>query len=289
MNAHTPSPPNDVAGMTPEQFTIISSIAHKEAGLVFPNSKSALVSSRLVKRLRELDISDFDDYCKYVSSAAGKNELRLMISALTTNISSFFRENHHFEALKKDVLPSLVRRAEAGERIRIWSAGCSVGMEAYSIGMTLLEALPEAPKLDIKILASDIDPKVLVVGRKGTYDERQLGAVPQNLRLKYFSTPSPNEAKRFQAHSDLKSITTFRELNLLEKWPITGAFDVIFCRNTVIYFDDNTQNLLWPRFQNALSPEGWLFVGHSERVPETSGTNFHNRGMTIYQRRAQTA
>ncbi|MEH6834071.1 MULTISPECIES: CheR family methyltransferase [Falsihalocynthiibacter] len=284
MNALNPSAADDVGGMTPDQFAIISSLAHKEAGLVFPVSKSALVSSRLVKRLRETNIVNFDDYCQFVSSPDGKNELRLMISALTTNISSFFRENHHFEYLKTDVFPDLARRAKAGNRIRIWSAGCSVGMEAYSIGMTLLEILPQASSLDVKILASDIDPKVLIVGKNGTFDERQLSAIPQELRKKYFDNPSSTELGKFQAHPDLLSLTTFRELNLLEKWPISGSFDIIFCRNTVIYFDDKTQNKLWPRFQNALAPEGWLFVGHSERVPETSNTDFENRGMTIYRR-----
>lgn len=288
MNAITSCAEEDVSGLTPEQFATISSLAHKEAGLVFPASKSALVSSRLAKRLRESKISDFEEYCSYVSSSDGKNELRLMISALTTNISSFFRENHHFEFLMKDVFPELAHQAKAGKRIRIWSAGCSVGMEAYSIGMTLLEVLPQAPSLDVKILASDIDPNVLVVGKNGTYDERQLSAISPDLRKKYFSTPSSTDQGKFQAHQNLRSLTTFRELNLLEQWPISGTFDIIFCRNTVIYFDDQTQGKLWPRFQNALAPGGWLFVGHSERVPETSNTDFENRGMTMYQRSPRT-
>lgn len=285
MNIETSAFESESEGMTMAQFATISSIAHREAGLVFPESKSALVSSRLVKRLRELSIEDFNTYCQFVSTPAGKSEIRLMISALTTNISSFFRENHHFEMLKSDVFPSLIQRVKSGERVRIWSAGCSVGMEAYSIAMTLLQAFPEAPNYDIKILASDIDPKVLETGRLALYDARQLAAVPENLRGKYFSSESTESTAKSQASQELRSLVTFRELNLLETWPISGNFDVIFCRNTVIYFDDETQRELWPRFQETLSPGGWLFVGHSERVPDNSGTDFESCGMTIYRRR----
>jgi chemotaxis protein methyltransferase CheR len=279
---------NESSALTAGQFSVISEIAHKEAGLVFPDSKASLVSSRLVKRLRALDISDFDDYCNFVTSTDGKDELRLMISALTTNISSFYREDHHFTALRETVLPELIARARSGGRVRFWSAGSSVGMEAYSMAMTILEALPDAPKYDLRILASDIDPNVLEVGRNGIYDDRQLEAVPDNIRAKYFQQTEQSGPGKLQANEDMRALVSFRELNLLENWPISGKFDAIFCRNTVIYFDDDTQRKLWPRFQNALVPTGWLFVGHSERVPDDSGTDFETCGMTIYQRTSKT-
>ncbi len=272
--------------MTSTQFEKISQIAHQEAGLVFPESKSSLVSSRLVKRLRALQLQDFNQYCDLVNSPDGAEEKRNMISALTTNISSFFRENHHFKTLAEDALPPLVARAKQGGRVRLWSAGSSVGMEAYSIAMTLLKQLPDAPKLDVKILASDIDTKVLGVGRQGRYDADQIEGVPPADRSSFFTEETHQGETMYQANDAMRSLVAFRELNLLKPWPVNGTFDIVFCRNTVIYFDDDTQRALWPRFQNAMAPDGWLFVGHSERVPEDSGTDFRTCGMTVYRRKA---
>ncbi|WP_380051935.1 CheR family methyltransferase [Falsihalocynthiibacter sp. SS001] len=270
-------------GITASQFELIAAIAHSEAGLVFQKSKSALVASRLSKRLRLLKIESFGDYCDLVSSHEGSEEIQQMISALTTNISSFFRERHHFDAVKNHVLPSIEKNATQNSKIRIWSAGCSMGMEAYSIAITIMETWPQAQDLDIKILATDIDRSVLETGIAGIFDHGQVSTVPEGLREKYFHRQ--HDPKLYQVCESLRRMITFRELNLLKPWPISTKFDVIFCRNTVIYFDDATQRKLWPRFQNVLLPEGWLFVGHSERIPENSGTDFKSLGMTMYQRR----
>lgn len=289
MNINNPNFETQTQSLNSKQFEMIATIAHKEAGLVFPQSKKALVSSRLSKRLRVCGFEDFQRYCHFITSEEGKAELRLMISALTTNISSFFRENHHFEAFRKDVLPELIMRAQEGDRVRIWSAGCSVGMEAYSIAILILENLPKANEFDIKILASDIDPSVLETGRQATFDIRQLESIPIELRSQYFESEYSNQSSSLRATSELRKIVSFRELNLLEPWPIKGKFDVIFCRNTVIYFDEETQDKLWPRFQKTLKPDGWLFVGHSERISEISKTDFESCGMTIYRRRSENS
>lgn len=269
--------------MSKKEFSIIAAIAHENAGLVFPQSKRSLVSSRLLKRLRAHGFSDFQGYCELVASEDGLEERRRMISALTTNISSFFREKHHFNILKNETLPDLIDRAQKGGRIRIWSAGCSMGMEAYSIAMIILEMCPNAHEFDIQILASDIDPNVLNIGKKGEFYKRQLETVPDNYRQKYFTDKSLGTANLFELNGNLKKLISFRELNLLSPWPFAGTFDVIFCRNTVIYFDDSTQRELWPRFQKSLADSGWLFIGHSERIPDSSNTDFESYGLTVYR------
>lgn len=284
MNSTDQDGANNSLDLSEKQFSIIAGIAHENAGLVFPMSKRALVSSRLVKRLRENGFSDFQDYCNFVASQNGMKERRLMISALTTNISSFFREKHHFDILKNDTLPELIQNAQNGGRLRIWSAGSSIGMEAYSIAMSILDVCPNACEYDIKILASDIDPKVLEIGKKGAYDMRQLEAVPDDYKRKFFTSHTLENDELFALNSNVRSLVSFRELNLLAPWPFKGNFDVVFCRNTVIYFDDTTQDKLWPRFQNSITESGWLFIGHSERIPDSSHSDFKSYGMTIYRR-----
>lgn len=264
-------------------FARITAIAHREAGLFIADGKAAMVRTRLARRLRALKLSDFESYCSYVESSEGRDELGMMISALTTNVSHFFREDHHFETLKKTILPGLIEKARQGEKIRIWSAGCSNGQEPYSIAMTLLESnIPH--NADIKILASDIDPNVVAHGREGLYPSTMATGLDEAHRDKYFTREVMDTDEAWRAKPELKSLISFRVLNLLQPWPMHGKFDVIFCRNVVIYFDAPTQDKLWERFANILKPSGWLFLGHSERVSHGAMSKFKNSGMTTYQR-----
>lgn len=261
---------------TPAELAQIARIAHDEAGLVIGPSKATLVQSRLARRLRALDLPDYGRYLALVTSPEGQDERRRMISALTTNVSQFFREPHHFALLRDRVLPPLIARARAGGRIRIWSAGCAAGQEAFSIAATLAGLLPDPDRHDIRILATDIDPHVLAQGRAARYDAADLAPVPPDLRRWFEPTdggagPGPS----------LRDIVSFRELNLHAPWPMAGQFDVIFCRNVTIYFDAEAQRRLWQRFAAALSPEGWLFIGHSERIP--AGLPFQSVGVTAYR------
>jgi len=271
--------------MPEDVFAAISKLAHDEAGLMIPASKHALVQSRISRRLRALGMTDFNAYLRLVHSDAGGGERRNMISALTTNVSAFFREGHHFETLS-GMATSLIERARSGEKVRIWSAGCSSGQEPFSIAMTLLEADGRAGAHDIRILATDIDPAVLDVARKGFFDESQMAGVSHPLREQYFIASSGG---RFGATDVLRRMISFRELNLLGHWPMKGRFHAIFCRNVVIYFDESTQAALWPRFRRALLDNGLLFVGHSERVPNPGAVGFRPAGVTTFTAVATTS
>lgn len=270
--------------MTDADFKAISDIAYKEAGLVFPPEKAPLVQSRISRRLRKLKISSFSEYAALVESEQGRTERKVMISSLTTNISSFFREPHHFDILRSKVLPSLLDHARTGARVRLWSAGCSTGQEPYSIAMTLLDIAPDAGDLDIKILATDIDPNVIMTAKKGFYDEKSVMDISDPLQRKFLKNVKHGEKSGFSISNTVRGLVSFRELNLLSKWPISGGFDAIFCRNVVIYFDEITQLSLWPRFEAVTARGGWLFVGHSERLPGELATEFITAGPTVYLR-----
>jgi len=277
------SVPNTL-NMSDAEFKAISDIAYKEAGLVFLPEKASLVQSRINRRLRQLKISSFSEYTAFVESEEGRTERRKMISSLTTNISNFFRESHHFDILRNQVLPTLLSRARNGGRVRIWSAGCSTGQEPYSIAMILLDLAPDAADLDIKILASDIDPDVIATAEQGYYDIRSISDIDPDLQEKFLAPVKPGEKPGFRIADPVRKLISFRELNLLSRWPISGTFDVIFCRNVVIYFDEVTQLSLWPRFESVTAPGGWLFVGHSERLSDKLETGFVTAGPTAYHR-----
>ena len=270
--------------MSEADFRAITDIAYKEAGLVFLPEKASLVCSRINRRLRKLRLNSFAEYTAFVTSDQGRDERRAMISSLTTNISNFFRESHHFDILRKEALPALLDRARAGGRVRLWSAGCSTGQEAYSMAMTLLDAAPDAASLDIKILATDIDPYVIAMAKQGFYDSRAVGGISSTLMEKFLSPAKNGPRDGYLISTEIQNLISFRELNLLRPWPISRSFDVIFCRNVVIYFDEKTQLSLWPRFESVTAPEGWLFVGHSERLSDKLETGFETVGPTTYRR-----
>lgn len=269
--------------LAPDAFCRIAEIAHREAGLYIPAAKSAMVRTRLARRLRALTLPDFESYCRLVESQAGIEERGAMISALTTNVSHFFREDHHFAILRDNILPRLVAKASAHQRIRIWSAGCANGQEPYSIAMTLREGgLPN--DADVRILATDIDPQVIKHARLGRYPETMMSGLSDARRAAYFTPADGGPDRAWQVRPEIGEMIAFRELNLLRDWPMRGRFDAIFCRNVLIYFDADTQSRLWPRFAGALGPDGWLFLGHSERISEVGLKYFESRGMTSYQR-----
>ena len=269
--------------MTEADFQKIAGILRQEAGISLPPSKSELVYSRLAKRVRKLGLSDFRQYCAFVASKAGDLERKELLTALTTNVTHFFREPHHFKTLENEALPKLLEKARNGGRVRLWSAACSNGQEPYSIAMSILSLEPEAAKLDIKILATDIDPKVLAEARRGAYGERIVAAVPPDLRKKYLRQSKTDSSGNWAVSPELRDLISFNELNLLRPWPMKGPFDVIFCRNVVIYFDEETQQPLWGRFESVMAPDGWLFIGHSERITGPSTDKFKLTHTTTYR------
>jgi chemotaxis protein methyltransferase CheR len=257
-------------------FRKISEIMRGECGIVLGENKANLVYSRLVKRLRALRIESFRDYCDFIASEDGADERRTMIAAMTTNVTKFFREPHHFDYLREKVLPRLAGEARAGRRVRIWSAGCSSGEEPFSIAMTVLAAIPDAAAFDVKILATDLDHTMIAHGRAGLYDGSARESIPKEYKKFY----TANE-DRIQMADKLRSLIRFNELNLLGAWPMTGGFDVIFCRNVMIYFDDETQFKLCRRFSDLLPHGGTLCIGHSERA-DTDRLPLDLAGQTTY-------
>lgn len=264
---------------TGAEFRAIAQLLSDTTGIVLAPGKTSMVQSRLAKRLRALGLATYKDYIALVSSEGGRDECRRMVSALTTNVTHFFRENHHFETLRQVVLPPLLEEARCGGRVRLWSAGSSNGQEAYSIAMTIAELAPDFATLNLRILATDIDPLMIEQGAKGIYPAAALEAVPEKLRKKYFR----KEGEDYQVDPNLRGLVKFRELNLHDRWPMRGKFDVIFCRNVVIYFAPAAQALLWERFEEQLTPGGYLFVGHSERVTDGKHSNLRTAGVTTYQ------
>ena len=263
-------------------FRQIAAVVHAEAGIVLSDSKVNLVYSRLAKRLRLIGLRSFRDYCTLIERSDGADERQAMIAAMTTNVTRFFREPHHFDYLKRMVLPSLIQSARNGRRLRIWSAGCSSGEEPYSIAITLLEEMPDAGEHDVLVLASDIDPNMLERGQRGTYGAHQVDTVPVALRGKWFKAEKTGSDVNYAVDRRVHDLVRFKELNLLGNWPMKGRFDLIFCRNVMIYFDEPTQNDIWRRFADSLHPHGHLFIGHSERI-STDKQPFELVAQTTYR------
>ncbi|WP_137132556.1 protein-glutamate O-methyltransferase CheR [Rhizobium sp. FY34] len=269
--------------LTRRDLTEIAAMIYADAGIYLNDTKASLVYSRLSKHIRNLGLRGFREYCTLVSSPEGAPARREMLSHLTTNFTRFFRENHHFEHLRDEVLPGLIARAKSGGRVRIWSAACSDGQEPYSIALTVMSLLPNAVDYDFRILATDIDPKILALARAGVYDENSLETVTPAMRKQYFKDVDVGGRRKCQIDDRVKKLITFNELNLMAQWPFKGNFDIIFCRNVVIYFDEPTQVKIWSRFASLLPEGGHLYIGHSERVTGDAKNLFDNIGITTYR------
>ncbi|MFN3535875.1 MAG: CheR family methyltransferase [Brevundimonas sp.] len=268
---------------TAEDFRHIAQVLHSHAGIALTEAKAALVYSRLAKRLRTLGLRSFRDYCALIDGADGVDERQAMFAALTTNVTRFYREPHHFDHLRDKVMPTLAERARQGGRVRLWSAACSNGQEPYSMALTVLAALPEAAKLDVRILATDIDPNMVAEGRRGLYSAEALEPVPDTLRNRWFKRESGGDRMLYAVAPELRRLVSFNPLNLIGDWPMKGKFDVIFCRNVVIYFDDQTQETVWSRFLPMMQPGGTLYIGHSERVSGPATARLRTSGLTTYE------
>jgi chemotaxis protein methyltransferase CheR len=270
-------------------FEFLRHVVAENAGIVLGPSKRQLVQGRLSRRIRELRLGSFAAYCEHVR-ASGPEELVVLINALTTNVTAFFRENHHFEQLAQRMLPEAMERNAVSRRIRIWSAGCSSGEEPYSIAMTVAESLPTNQLWDVKILATDIDSHMVQTASEGIYPEDRLHGVPmqadrQRRWLRRGVGPQDGMVK---FKPELSRLVSFGVLNLLAEWPVRGPFDIVFCRNVMIYFDQATRERLLGRFANVLADGGHLCLGHSESIHDANGP-FRLVGRTIYSKsRKQT-
>ncbi|MGY0714356.1 CheR family methyltransferase [Azospirillum argentinense] len=268
-------------------FDFIAHMLYQLAGIALAPHKIEMVYSRLARRLRDLRLSDFDSYCALLESEEGANEVGFLVNALTTNLTSFFRESHHFDFLAKTAVPEM-RARHAGEsshpRLRIWSAGCSSGQEPYTIAMVLASSFgPELRRWDAKILATDIDTHMVDTARRGVYPADLANSIPAPLRDRFTRRQREGGEPMVAMEEELKRLITFKPLNLLERWPMKGPFDAIFCRNVLIYFDRVGRTQVIGNFARMLEPGGYLFLGHSESLYGVSD-RFRQTGPTIYRR-----
>jgi chemotaxis protein methyltransferase CheR len=265
--------------LTDKDFNLISKIVGERTGIVLSSGKRDMVYSRLTRRLRALGLTHFRDYCDLIQSG-DEAELLEFTNAITTNLTSFFREPHHFDYLAKNVLPNLVKN-KLNRRLRVWSAGCSSGEEPYTLAITLKENIPVT--WDVKILATDLDTNMVAKGKSGIYESEKLTGLSKS-QLKKWVRRGRGEQDGLVCMADsLKEMITFKQLNLMHDWPVKGPFDIIFCRNVVIYFDKDTQRILFDRYANMLDSHGHLFIGHSESLHNVSN-RFKLLGKTIYQK-----
>jgi chemotaxis protein methyltransferase CheR len=268
---------------TPRDFREIAAILHREAGIALAEIKAPLVYSRLVKRLRKLGIESFKHYCALVESEHGADERGNMVAALTTNVTRFFREMHHFDHLKLNVLPELIPAIREGIPLRIWSAGCASGEEPYSIALTVLSVMPDAARFNVRILATDINKNVLAIAERGVYSDTAVTPIPRMQRAQWFAPTRNKEGRKsWRVGEELRSLVTFRQLNLMDSWPMKRAYHAIFCRNVAIYFPDESHEQIWTRLAALLAPRGCLYVGHSERVNAITD-KFQLEGCTTYR------
>ena len=269
---------------TADDFRRIAAMIHADAGIALTENKATLVYSRLAKRLRALGLQSFKDYCALVAGQEGVDERQQMLAALTTNVTRFFREPHHFEHLAQEVLPPLLDAAKRGGKVRIWSAACSSGQEPYSIAVTILNLMPDAAEYDIKILASDIDPNMVATGREGVYSQDLVAGISREHLTRWFQPAQTDRGdKAWRVGEAMRSLVAFRELNLIGDWPMKGKFDAIFCRNVVIYFEEATQSRIWARFLPLMNRGARLYIGHSERVTGPAVQQLAGDGLTTYK------
>ncbi|SEJ09241.1 CheR family methyltransferase [Frateuria terrea] len=267
-------------------FQFLRTFVYRHCGIALSEQKHQLVQGRLARRLRALGLKDFGAYCELLRTEP-ERELGELASAISTNVTAFFREVHHFEALANEMLPRwLEQKRREGDRLRIWSAGCSSGEEPYSLAMVLAEALERCGRnVDAKILATDLSPAALAAAQKGVYPVERLDGVSAERRRRWFLRGEGEYAGLACVHPKLRELTTIAPLNLLHAWPMQGPFDAIFCRNVVIYFDQPTKQKLFHRFAGLLPTGAPLFLGHSESMHGLSD-EFELIGRTIYRKRS---
>jgi chemotaxis protein methyltransferase CheR len=263
------------------EFKRLREIVHVRTGIALSEAKRELVYGRLARRLRKLNMNSFAEYCRMVEEP-DSGELQELTNAITTNLTSFFREDYHFKQLADEALPYIESKRAGTRRIRLWSAGCSTGEEPYSLAMVLREALAHLSDWDIKLLATDIDSKVVATAAEGVYAAERFKGV-SNERVRNWFRQLAARPGFSAACAELKELITFKRLNLLDRWPMQGSFDIIFCRNVVIYFDKETQRRLFDRMADLQEPGGWLFIGHSENLLNVT-RRYKLVGRTVYRR-----
>jgi len=267
---------------TDKDFEKVRNLVKSHTGISLSDAKKDMVYSRLSRRLRSLELEKFSDYCSLVEGG-DDDELIKFTNAITTNLTAFFREDHHFQYLAKTVVPELMKSNIKDRRIRVWSAGCSTGEEPYSLAIALKESIPSFDSWDVKILATDLDSDVLQTAKNGVYKSERIEGLTSARKRNWFLKGKGDNEGTVRVRPELQEMITFKQLNLLREWPTKGPFDFIFCRNVVIYFDKDTQKVLFDRYANVLKSNSHLFIGHSESLFKVSD-RFSLLGQTIYKK-----
>jgi chemotaxis protein methyltransferase CheR len=250
-------------------FHQFSQLVYQQCGINLHEGKRELLQARLNKRLRATGAESYQEYYQVITSPDNQAEVIQFLDCISTNLTYFFREPKHFEFLEQLALPELLeaKRKSGNMRLRLWSAACSTGEEPYSLAMCVVQQLSEAEKREFRILATDISTRVLDIARKGLYSRDRVDKVPGWLRQKFFLRRDDGDGEPyFEVAPALKQLIAFRRLNLKERYPFSGPFDYIFCRNVMIYFDKQTQQDLIQKMATYIAPGGYLFVGHSESL-----------------------
>jgi chemotaxis protein methyltransferase CheR len=270
--------------LSKDNLNFLYQYVYDVAGIVLNTSKKEMLYRRLTRIIRERKITTFTKYCDLLKAEPEK-EKDYFINAITTNLTSLFREQHHFDYMAQHELPKLIKNSFTNhKRLRIWSSASSTGEEPYSIAITLLETMKDSlGQWDAKILATDIDSNVLAAGKNGVYDDRRIEDIPKKYKDKYFHKGVGTNQNKVKVDEKLQNLITFKQLNLLHDWPMKGPFDIIFCRNVIIYFDKTTQQELFARYYDMLTPGGVLFLGHSENLGQYQA-HFENVGRTIFRK-----
>lgn len=263
-----------------EQSFLYMKILASRFGIDLSNYKQDALYNHLIKRLRYLQLSDFDSYCQKLRFDL--DEEVHFINLITNQTTYFFREKHHFDYLARKVIPELIA---AKNKIRIWSAGCSTGEEAYSIAMILFETIPNIKQYDIKILATDINSDSLITAEKGVYELGHISKMSNEYQLHWFDRAPDPTSSLVQVKPELKELISFAELNLIDPWPMQGLFDVIFCRNVIIYFKKTIRNQILHKFHRYLNVHGLLFLGYSENIMDLKN-HYQLMGNTIFQKKS---
>lgn len=270
--------------LTPDDMRFIAQLVYEHAGIVIREHKEAMTRGRLARRVKVLGLSSVAEYCAFLRTPQAADEIPELINVVTTNHTAFFRERHHFDHLRKDVLPRLVQeRAGRRGRIRLWSSACSSGEEPYTIAAVSRDVIGHRTDLDFRILATDIDTDILARAEAGIYPAEPLERLPSDVRPLLKCEQAGRGEVRIA--DDLRRLIAFKRLNLIESWPMRGPFDGIFCRNVFIYFDTQTKAAILDRFVDLLAPGGFLYLGHSESLP-TPHPKLRLIGRTIYERTA---
>lgn len=268
---------------TERDFEWLRTVANQHSGIMLPGTKRNMLYSRLAKRLRSLGLKKFSEYRALLESGDGE-EFKEFINALTTNLTAFFRESHHFEHIQDVVLPALVPTRRPKRRVSVWSAGCSTGEEPYTLSMVMHKTLPElGGGWEYRVLATDLDTKVLASAAAGIYPLERVEKLDIEILRRYFLRGGGAFEGKVHIKPEIQAPVTFEQLNLVKEWSMKEPHDIIFCRNVVIYFDRETQKKLFDRFAEALVPGGYLYIGHSETLFQTTD-RFELVGKTIYQK-----